>query len=108
MRAIVKALDPDALMVHSGSLADLEDVKPALYGAEFSAREQEVRAGGYDEETIRSFMDEVRGGWLTARRPTDEESALLLRDARSCTTANTFLRATPPPPRRRAIRSSTP
>lgn len=78
---LLRALDPDAVILHWTRWADLEDLKPERYTEYRDETEARLRRDGVGEEAIARFLDELRDQRLTDRSLTSDEERLLLRRA---------------------------
>jgi hypothetical protein len=78
---LLRALDPDAVIIHWTRWADLEDLKPERYTEYRDETEAQLRRDGLGEEAIARFLDELRDQRLTDRSLTSDEERRLLQRA---------------------------
>jgi hypothetical protein len=79
--ALLRALDPDAVIVHHTAWLDLEDLKPERYAEYRDRTVEQLRGQGFEEPTIAHYLKELPDHRLTDRVLAPEEERLLLRRA---------------------------
>jgi hypothetical protein len=76
--ALLRALDPDAVIVHRTTWADLEDLRGDLYQDHRERTRAELEERGFPEQVIANHLEELPGQALTGRQLSDEEATRLL------------------------------
>jgi hypothetical protein len=78
--SLLNALDPDALLVHPGSWADIEDLKPQPYESGMANWREQLAAKGVTGPTAEEFLErEVVGDPFTGVALDSDEEDLLWR-----------------------------